>query len=98
MENLNYKLIMWVKQLNLEVVQFLCGLYDIRGMGCMCKIEGKMIKALYLNIIQDEVMKSTEWYIFSLFNVIFQHDNDLKHTAKSVKQWLPNFDVLTWHA
>ena len=32
------------------------------------------------------------------FRVIFQHDNDPKHIAKLVKQWLSmqNFDVLTW--
>ena len=31
-------------------------------------------------------------------NLIFQHDNDLKHTAKSVRQWLKSqdFDVLKW--
>ena len=28
MENLNYKLIMWVRQLNMELVQICVGLYD----------------------------------------------------------------------
>ena len=90
MENLNYKLIMWVKELNKKVVQSLCGVVRLScGMGKMCKIEGKMTQALYLNILWDGVMKTIEWHHFNPSHVIFQHDNDPKHTTKLVKQRLP---------
>ena len=65
------------------------GYMTSRGMGCMCKIKGKMTQdAMYLSILQDEVMKTIEWYCFNHSCVIFQHDNHPNHTA--------NFDVLTW--
>ena len=69
-----------------------------RGMGYMHKIKGKMTQAIYLSILQDEVMKTIEWYRFNPSHVIFQHDNDLKQTAKLVKQWLSMifFYLLAW--
>ena len=58
-----------------------------------------MTQVLYISILEDRVMKTVEWCHFNPSHVIFQHDNDLKHTAKLVNQWLSMqyFDVLTWH-
>ena len=77
---------------------FCVGSMTSRGLDLMHKIEGKMTQALYVSILQDEVMKKIEWYHFNPSLVIFQHDNDPKHIAKLVKQWLSmqNLDVLTW--
>ena len=77
---------------------FVRGCMTCRGMGYMCKIEGKMTQALYLSILQDEVMKTIEWYHFNSSCVIFQHVNDPKHTTNLVNQWLSIifFNVLTW--
>ena len=59
-----------------------------RAMGYMCKTVGKTTQALYLSILQDGVMMTIEWYYVNPNRVIFQHDNDPKHVAKLVKQWL----------
>ena len=77
---------------------FVWGCMTSSGMGYMCKIEGKMKQDLYLRILQDELMDTIKLYHFNPFHVIFQHDNDPKHTAKLVKHWLSiqNFDVLIW--
>ena len=68
------------------------------GTGYMCKIKGKMTQVLYLSILQNGVMKTIEWCHFNPSRVIYQHDNDLKHLTKLVKQCLSMqyFDVLTW--
>ena len=98
MENLNYKLIMWVRHGAGAIFVWRC--MTPRAMGYMCKTVGKMTQALYLSILQDGVMMTIEWYYVNPNRVIFQHDNDPKHVAKLVKQWLwmQNFDVLTWPA
>jgi hypothetical protein len=72
-----------------DVAIFLWGCMTSCGMDCMYKIKGNMIQALFLSI---------EWYCFSPSHVIFQYDNDPKHIAKLITQWLSlqNYDVLTW--
>ena len=61
----------------------LCGVgMTSRGMDYMCKIKRKMTHALYLSTSQDGVMKTIELYRFNPSCVIFQHDNDPKHTPR----------------
>ena len=70
------------------------------GPGFMCKIEGTMDQELYKSILQDELLNTIEYYGWDSEKVIFQHDNDPKHSARSVKEWLHQqpFDVLMWPA
>ena len=60
------------------------GLYDYLWHGLHVQDRGKMTQALFLDILQDGVMKTIEWYYFNPC-VIFQHDNDPKHSAKLIK-------------
>ena len=71
-----------------------CMTFD--GPGYICRIEGTLDQHLYKRILGDELLQTLEYYQLESDKVIFQHDNDPKHTAKSVREWLDQqpFDVL----
>jgi transposase len=68
------------------------------GTGFMCKIDGTLDKDLYKQILQGELLQTIDWYKMAPKEVIFQHDNDPKHTSKAVQEWLSAqpFEVLGW--
>ena len=68
------------------------------GPGYLCKIDGLMDQYLYKSILEDELVKTIEYYDMEADKVVFQHDNDSKHRAKSVQDWLASqpFAVLEW--
>ncbi|KAG0928188.1 hypothetical protein G6F26_012452 [Rhizopus arrhizus] len=72
------------------------------GVGWMCKINGNMDKELYKEILEDELERTIEYGVnklgFERHQVIFQHDNDPKHTSKVVKEYLQrqSHNFLQW--
>jgi hypothetical protein len=76
--------------------------------GCMCsqgvgyatKIDNTMDQHLYKEILEDELLETIEYYKLEQKKIIFQHDNDPKHTAKSIKAWLKEqeFKTMIWPA
>lgn len=66
----------------------------------MCKIDGGMDKHLYIEILEDHLQKSAEFYGRDLDDMVFPHDNHPKHKAKVVQAWLKerNIEVLDWPA
>ena len=74
------------------------GYMTAQGVGFMCKIDSIMDQYLYRSILKDELLKTIEFYELEPKQVIFQHDNDPKHKAKSIQNWLQNqeFQVLSW--
>ncbi|ETN98299.1 transposase [Reticulomyxa filosa] len=56
------------------------------GVGFLCKIDNTLDAALYQTILGDELTKTLEWYQMEKLDIIFQHDNDPKHTAKSTQK------------
>jgi transposase len=78
----------------------LWGCLTFQGVGYCCKIDSTMDQYLYKSILEDDLMKSIRYYNLDPSKVIFQHDNDPKHTAKSVKEWLAQqeFQVMIWPA
>ena len=46
-----------------------------------------MDKELYCKILEDDLKKSIEYYGLDRDNIIFQQDNDSKHTSGLAKQW-----------
>ncbi|KAG8828676.1 hypothetical protein FRC19_000063 [Serendipita sp. 401] len=66
------------------------------GVGYACKIDGRIDGDLYINILEDELQATLEYYGKTQENVIFQQDNDAKHTSKKAQQWFKdnNFQVM----
>ena len=70
------------------------------GVGYATKIDGRMDGDLYLQILKDELQESLQYYGLNPPDVIFQQDNDPKHTCKKVKEWLDEqeFRTMVWPA
>ena len=75
-----------------------CMLWD--GVGDACKIDGRMDGDLYIKILEEDLQSSINYYGKSAEDVIFQQDNDPKHTCKKAQTWFQdnNFKVLLWPA
>ncbi|KAK2583956.1 hypothetical protein KPH14_001215 [Odynerus spinipes] len=57
------------------------------GIGELVFIEDIMDKMVYLNVLKNNVKKCAEKLELG-WNFYFQHDNDPKHTAYIVRQWI----------
>jgi len=68
------------------------------GVGFASRIEGNMDAALYKEILADELQQTIEFYNMDPGDLVFQHDNDPKHTSLLVKRYLETceFEVLDW--
>jgi transposase len=75
-----------------------CMLWE--GAGFATRIEGKMDAKLYTAILEDELQQTLEYYGKTPQDIIFQQDNDPKHTSKLAQKWLKDhrFTVMIWPA
>ena len=71
------------------------------GPGALYKIEGRMDKHVYkFNLYSFLWSSATQNYNLDPSRLIFQEDNDPKHTSKIVREWFNSrlFQLLRWHA
>jgi transposase len=74
------------------------GCFSARGVGDLVLIEGILNADLYVDILNDNLLGTLNWYGLEKSEITFQHDNDPKHTSRLASQWLSDqeIDVLMW--
>jgi hypothetical protein len=68
------------------------------GVGMACKIDGRMDGELYCQILDEELQETLSYYCKNPAHVLFQQDNDPKHTSKRAQNWFNNhsIEVMQW--
>ena len=76
------------------------GCMSWEGVGYATRIEGRMDADLYVSILEDELQESIKYFKKRHQDVIFQQDNDPKHTSKKAKTWFQDhrINVMEWPA
>jgi hypothetical protein len=61
-------------------------------------VDGGMDSELYCKILDEDLLDTINDYGLDKSEIIFQHDNNPKHTAKKTKKWLEEqeLQVLDW--
>src|SRR5262249_5404089 len=66
------------------------GCFTAQGIGNLVRIEDTLNAHLYVDILKDDLLGTLDWYSLDKADIVFQHDNDPKHTAKIATEWLAN--------
>jgi len=76
------------------------GCMSWEGVSYATRIEGRMDADLYVGILEDELQQSIKYFKKRHQDVIFQQDNDPKHTSKKAKTWFQDhkIKVMDWPA
>ena len=74
------------------------GCMAAQGVGYACRIDGGLDAQLYTHILEDEFLATLKHYKLEKDKIIFQQDNDPKHTSRIACGWLQDHKVrvLKW--
>ena len=70
------------------------------GVGFVHRIDGNMNAAMYTSILDAALTRSLEHHDLSTDDIIFQQDNDPKHTSRLAREYFAEhgIDVMEWSA
>ena len=71
------------------------GCITYAGIGYGCHIEETMNADVYCHILETSLKDTFEYWGLSKDGVIFQQDNDPKHTSKKAKEWFTKEEIQT---
>ena len=76
------------------------GCISWEGVGRLAEVEGRMDAQQYVDILKDNLLPTMEESNIPLENLIFQQDNDPKHTSKKAQKWMEDhyITLLDWPA
>jgi hypothetical protein len=76
------------------------GCMEWNSVGMLAKIVGKMNAEQYVDILNDYLLPSIAESEINEEDIIFQQDNDPKHTSRRAREWFEehNINVLDWPA
>jgi transposase len=68
------------------------------GVGQLAEVEGRMNADQYVEILENHLLPSMEESGIPLEDLIFQQDNDPKHTSRTANKWMEDHEitVLDW--
>ena len=74
------------------------GCFTTHGVGYLAKIDDGLDASLYCDILDDELKRTVKYYRMDRKKLVFQHDNDPKHTARVTQEKLRElgYSVLFW--
>jgi transposase len=76
------------------------GCMTAQGVGYGCRIDGRMDAEVYTSILDDYLLPTIKYYKMKKNHLIFQQDNDPKHTSNAALKWLETkkINTLEWPA
>jgi len=71
------------------------GCMTAKGIGFACRIDGHMNAEGYTEILDNYLLPTIKYYKLDVGQIIFQHDNDPKHTSHAASKWLQDNEIET---